>query len=74
MKRLLSPTELRKVLERGLLTGKWSVLEFNVGAVEPVLPSGEFLEENPAFTNMNFRDLDAFKVIHREDSRWNGLI
>ena len=50
------------------------MLEFNVGAVEPVLPSGEFLEENPAFTDMNFRDLDAFKVIHRGDSQWNGLI
>lgn len=61
MEPLISKGELVSILERGLLTGKWSVLQFNKGGPDVVLPSKEFLEQHPQFTDMQFRDLAAFR-------------
>jgi hypothetical protein len=61
MEPLISRAELIGILERGLLTGKWSVFQFNRGATDVVLPSREFLEQHPEFTDMQFRDLAAFR-------------
>lgn len=61
MEPLISKGELVSILERGLLTGKWSVLQFNKGGPDVVLPSKDFLERNPQFTDMQFRDLAAFR-------------
>ena len=58
----MTMAQLRGILERGLITGKWSILQFNKKAKEPVLPSREFLEENPKFLDMSFRDLDAYRT------------
>ena len=58
---VFSEVELRKILERGLATGKWSIMQFNKGAREPVLPSSDFLKANPKFLNASFRDLETFK-------------
>lgn len=66
MEPLISKQELRSILERGLLTGKWSVLQFNKGGKDVVLPSREFLEQNPQFTDMEHRDLAAFRKEHRQ--------
>lgn len=64
MEPLVSKGSLRGILEQGLLTGKWSVLQFNKTAREVVLPSRRFLEENPRFLAMDFRDTEAFKTHH----------
>lgn len=64
MERLFSKESLRKILESGLLSGKWSVMQFNMTAREPVLPSASFLEKHPRFLEMHFRDLDAFRKKH----------
>jgi hypothetical protein len=61
MQPLINKTELRSILQRGLLSGKWSVLQFNRGGKDPILPSKEFLEEYPQFLDMEFRDSKAFK-------------
>jgi len=61
MKPVINSKELRGILERGLKAGLWSVFQFNAPGCEPVLPSAEFLEENPQFADMNFRDLEAFR-------------
>lgn len=61
MEPLISKTEIRSILERGLLSGKWSVLQFNKGGRDVVLPSKEFLDANPQFMDMEFRDLVAFR-------------
>lgn len=60
MQRVIDPDGLRGILERGLLGGLWSIAQFNKKATEPVLPSGEFLKENPKFLDEHFRDMDAF--------------
>lgn len=65
MEPLISMAELRGILERGLLTGKWSVLQFNKGGRDVVLPSREFLDQHPEFQNMEFRDMDSFRKHHR---------
>jgi len=66
MEPLMSKHELRLVLESGLVSGKWSTLEFNKGAQEVILPSREFMEKHPAFLDMAFRDLEAYrKLNHR---------
>lgn len=64
MEPLINKTELQQILERGLKTGKWSVFQFNAPGCEPVLPSHEFLKENPQFRDMNHRDLNAFRKHH----------
>jgi|DEB0MinimDraft_3_1074331.scaffolds.fasta_scaffold213829_1 hypothetical protein len=58
---IFSEKEIRKILERGLVTGKWSIVEFNKRSINPVLPSREFLEANPQFLDPTFRDLETFK-------------
>jgi hypothetical protein len=65
MEPLITLDELRGILERGLLTGKWSVLQFNKGGRDVVLPSKEFLANNPQFQNMEFRDMEAFRRHHK---------
>ncbi len=64
MQPLISHAELRGILEHGLLTGKWSVLQFNKKARDVVLPSKQFLEEHPEFQDMELRDMEAFRRHH----------
>ena len=53
--------EIQRFVERGLLTGLWSVNDVVRGALlNPVLPSLEFLEAHPRFKDRHFRDLEAF--------------
>jgi predicted NUDIX family NTP pyrophosphohydrolase len=61
MQPLISNLELKEILERGLLTGLWSINQFNKTAREPTLPSREFLEEHPQFLDPAFRDMDAYR-------------
>ena len=65
MEPLITLDALRGILEHGLLTGKWSVLQFNKGGRDVVLPSKEFLANNPQFQNMEFRDMEAFRRHHK---------
>ncbi len=64
MKPLFSKKEIRTILERGLLTGKWSINQFNKKSKNPTIPRKEFLEENPQFMDANFRDLEAYRNTH----------
>jgi hypothetical protein len=61
MEPLMTRAQLRSILEHGLITGKWSIIQFNKGVIDVVLPSKEFLEDNPVFLDMDYRDVDAFK-------------
>jgi hypothetical protein len=61
---LMTLSELRGILERGLVTGKWSVLQFNKSGRDVVLPTKEFLAQHPQFENMEFRDMAAFRKHH----------
>ena len=59
---LYSQEELRRIFERGLLHGLWSVNDIIRGnALNPVLPSLEFLEAHPQFKDRHFRDLAAYR-------------
>jgi hypothetical protein len=64
MEPLMTLSELRGILERGLITGKWSVLQFNKSGRDVVLPTREFLAQHPEFEDMEFRDMDAFRKVH----------
>jgi hypothetical protein len=64
MEPLFSRHELQSILERGLLTGKWSTLQFNKTGWDVILPSPEFLAQHPQFQEMDFRDMEAFRKIH----------
>ena len=70
MERLIDLSELQKILESGLITGKWSVQQFNGCSYwreikptnkERVLPTSEFLKANPQFLDQNFRDLSEYE-------------
>jgi len=61
MEPLMTEAQLRGILERGLVTGKWSIQQFNAKAKDPILPSREFLEANPKFLDMSFRDMEAYR-------------
>jgi hypothetical protein len=61
MQPLISGSEVREILQRGLVSGLWSISQFNKTARVPTLPTKEFLEEHPAFLDPDFRDMDAFK-------------
>ena len=71
MERLIDQSQLQAILERGLVTGKWSIAEFNrrdywseiPAALDraKVLPSSGFLKDHPQFLDMNFRDLPALQ-------------
>ena len=63
MESLINKHELRSILEKGLRSGKWSTLQFNKGAIDPVLPSREFLENHPQFLDMGFRDLETYRQL-----------
>jgi len=72
---LIDRTQLQGILERGLLTGKWSIAQFNrvdywtelpSKPKEQILPSHGFLKDHPQFLDMNFRDLPAYaRANHR---------
>lgn len=64
MEPLISLDELRGILERGLLSGLWSTLQFNRGGRDVVLPSKEFLEQHPQFQDMEYRDLATYRKLH----------
>lgn len=64
MEPLMTLSELRGILERGLITGKWSVLQFNKSGRDVVLPTKEFLAQHPEFEDMEFRDMAAFRKVH----------
>lgn len=60
---LLPKEHRRRLLERGLLAGYWSISQFNRGLrpyMEPTLPDWDFLDAHPEFTDMEHRDLAAF--------------
>ena len=71
MEPLIDSASLQKLLERGLITGKWSITQFNgrdywheiktQKTKQHILPSSEFLKANPQFLDQNLRDLSAFK-------------
>ena len=70
MERLIDRSQLQGILERGLVTGKWSIAEFNKRSYwseipapdkEKILPSPGFLKDHPQFLDMTFRDLSAYK-------------
>jgi hypothetical protein len=64
MEPLIGRDELRGILEHGLKTGKWSVLDFNKKGRDVILPTPEFLEQHPQFKEMDFRDMEAFRKHH----------
>lgn len=64
MEPLFSKHELQGILERGLVTGKWSTLQFNKKGWDVILPSPAFLAEHPQFQDMDFRDMAAFRKHH----------
>lgn len=64
MEPLIQKSQLRGILERGLVTGKWSIMQFNSTSTSPTLPSREFLERHPQFLDMHFRDLEAYRKHH----------
>ena len=68
MEPLISNHELRSILESGLRSGKWSTLQFNKGAVDPILPGREFLENHPQFLDMGFRDLEAYRQLNHRSA------
>lgn len=70
MEPLIDRSALQGILERGLVTGKWSIAQFNrrdywteikVRNKEQILPSAGFLKDHPQFLDMNFRDLPAYE-------------
>ena len=70
MEPLIDRSQLQGILERGLVTGKWSIAEFNgrsywseipAPAKEKILPSPGFLKDHPQFLDMNHRDVSAFQ-------------
>ena len=71
MEPLIDLGSLQGILERGLITGKWSIAQFNRtdywNEIKPkktkqhIFPSSEFLQTNPQFLDQNFRDLSAYE-------------
>jgi hypothetical protein len=64
---LLPKEARRRILERGLLSGLWSVGQFNsrlLPWMEATLPNWDFLDSHPQFTDMDHRDLEAFHSRH----------
>ena len=56
----------QRILQRGLLTGKWSVSSFNgrKHVDDLVLPTWDFLEANPQFKDPEYRDVEAYRRLH----------
>jgi hypothetical protein len=75
MQPLISFDSLQEILERGLVTGKWSISQFNrqdywtetaVKNKQMILPRSGFLRDHPQFLDKEFRDVEAFKsAAHR---------
>lgn len=63
MQQLIGTAERQRILEQGLLSGLWSIDQFNRTSPkgEPVLPGPGFLTEHPEFFDKAFRDMDAFE-------------
>lgn len=72
MQPLMGAIERQKVLERGLVSGLWSIDQFNKTSKkgEPVLPTPDFLSQHPQFFDKNFRDLPAFDSGVGMNSLW----
>jgi hypothetical protein len=62
MQQLIGTAERQRILEQGLVSGLWSIDQFNKTSAkgEPVLPSPGFLTEHPQFYDKGLRDMDAF--------------
>jgi hypothetical protein len=68
---LLPKEQLRRILHRGLLAGYWSVEQFNHDLpphAEFTLPTWDFLDAHPRFADMFFRDLEAYRNRHNNDT------
>ena len=52
MDKLIDDSQLIKILERGLLSGKWSIAQFNKGKTNGRIPSDKFLKEHPEFLSL----------------------
>ncbi len=71
MEPLIDRASLQKIMERGLVTGKWSIAQFNRRdyrslipppfSKQQILPSAGFLKDHPQFLDMDFRDLPAYE-------------
>ena len=71
MEPLIDLGSLQGILERGLITGKWSTAQFNgrdywseithKHRKQRIFPSSEFLKANPQFLDQDFRDLSAYE-------------
>ena len=68
MEKLIDDSQLIKILERGLLSGKWSIAQFNKGKTNGRIPSEKFLAEHPEFQDFNFRDLKTFNEQHGKNN------
>lgn len=72
MQQLIGTAERQRILERGLLSGLWSIDQFNRTSPkgEPVLPGPGFLTEHPEFFDKAFRDMAAFEAGAGKRSLW----
>lgn len=63
MQQLIGTAERQRILEQGLLSGLWSIDQFNKTSAkgEPVLPRAGFLSDHPEFFDKAFRDMAAFE-------------
>ena len=68
MDKLIDDSQLIRILERGLLSGKWSIAQFNKGNTQAHLPTDNFLKEHPEFQDFNFRDLKTFNEQHGKNN------
>jgi hypothetical protein len=72
MQQLIGTAERQRILEQGLLSGLWSIDQFNKTSPkgEPVLPRAGFLGDHPQFFDKGFRDLQAFDAGHGRRLSW----
>lgn len=72
MQQLIGTAERQRILEQGLLSGLWSIDQFNKTSPkgEPVLPAAGFLTQHPEFFDKAFRDLQAFNAGHGKRLSW----
>ena len=68
MDKLIDDSQLIRILERGLLSGKWSIAQFNKGKTNGRIPSDNFLKEHPEFQDFTFRDLKTFNEQHEQNN------
>ena len=72
MQQLIGTAERQRILEQGLVSGLWSIDQFNKTSPkgEPVLPGAGFLTQHPQFFDKAFRDLAAFERGAGRRSLW----